>query len=189
MANMGYKVIQYDASISKAPYNHPNIIFIKKFVGARDSEDTISFLSVIKDNNLDENLHNILQCDIEDCEWEMLENIDLDLVSKFFSQIIFEFHNCDIDNESFTQRRLKVLEKLNSKYTPIHAHFNNNGKIIYCDGLLFSTLIEVSYIRNDLVPRNAKYKQGSGYLAELDAPNLANFPDVPIFFDKSFKEI
>ena len=30
MANMGYKVLQYDGSINKGPYNHPNITFYKK---------------------------------------------------------------------------------------------------------------------------------------------------------------
>ncbi len=47
MANRGYKVMQYDASIEKASHNHPNITFIKKFVGAQESHDTISFDFVV----------------------------------------------------------------------------------------------------------------------------------------------
>ncbi|OBV29902.1 hypothetical protein BA723_09990, partial [Helicobacter sp. CLO-3] len=124
MANRGYKVIQYDASIKHAPYNHPNITFIKKFVGAHDSHDTMSFDSVIKSNNLSKDAHNIAQIDIEDAEWDILEKIDLGAISPYFSQMLFEFHNCDPRDEALSSRRLKVLEKILEFYTPIHTHFN-----------------------------------------------------------------
>lgn len=129
MANFGYKVLQYDASIAKAPYNHPNITFHKKFVGAKDGVDTIAFGRIIAENNLSQNACNVLQCDIEDCEWEILEQVDLGEMAKYFPQVLFEFHNCNPNDEKLSQRRLAVLEKLREYYTPIHTHFNCCGAV------------------------------------------------------------
>ena len=134
MANFGYKVLQYDASIDTAPYNHPNITFHKKFVGARDSHNTISFESLLAQNDFSPNACNVLQCDIEDCEWEILENIDLAKVAQYFPQVIFEFHKCYLDNAPFAERRLAILERLRAHYTPIHTHFNCFGAVYYANG-------------------------------------------------------
>lgn len=38
MADKGYEVLEFDASIEKSPYpHHPNIKFFKQFVGVKDS--------------------------------------------------------------------------------------------------------------------------------------------------------
>ncbi|MGX3045767.1 hypothetical protein [Helicobacter sp. T3_23-1056] len=183
MANFGYKVLQYDASIDKAPYNHPNITFYKKFVGARDSHDTISFENLLAQHDFNPNACNVLQCDIEDCEWEILENIDLAKIAQYFSQIIFEFHGCNPNDKSATQRRIAVLEKIKEHYTPIHSHFNSFGAIIYqLNGYFWSSLVEVSYLRNDLVDKDAKKVVGVGNLY-LDSPNeVVGSPDIPVIF-------
>ncbi|WP_258864873.1 hypothetical protein [Helicobacter sp. MIT 14-3879] len=183
MANIGYKVIQYDASISKAPYNHPNIIFHKKFVGVNDGEDIIAFDRLIKENSLNKDCHNILQIDIEDCEWDILDSVNLGLINKYFSQAIFEFHNCNPNDEKLSQKRLRILEKLRDYYTPIHTHFNNYGNVFYNSGLFWCDVIEVSYMRNDLIPKDAKLKIGLGNLTGLDSPNAMYYPDIPILFD------
>ncbi|WP_231860221.1 hypothetical protein [Helicobacter himalayensis] len=190
MANRGYKVMQYDASIEKASHNHPNITFIKKFVGAQESHDTISFDFVVKSNNLNKDAHNIAQIDIEDAEWDILENIDLGAISPYFAQVLFEFHYCDPRNEALTSRRLKALEKILEFYTPIHTHFNHCGqafcvpKALSAESKLYfwCSVVEVSYLRNDLIPKDAVPKSGSGLIAGLDYPNLPNFPDLPIIF-------
>ncbi|RAX54921.1 hypothetical protein CCY99_01905 [Helicobacter sp. 16-1353] len=164
MANMGYKVLQYDASIDSAPYNHPNITFIKKFVGVVESDDTISFERVVRENGLDKSHHNIMQIDIEGAEWDILREVDLGFVAQYFPQIVFEFQGCNPEYPLKLKKRLPALEKLRRYYTPIHTHFNNNGSIFYGKGLFLSNLIEVSYVRNDLV---------AGLVSDLDSNNLA----------------
>lgn len=98
MTEKGIKVIEYDGSIEKCPYKHKNIIFNKKFIGNANDKNTITLEQIIKDNNLTKN-NNILQCDIENCEWDMLKNIDFEILNKYFSQIIFEFHGCNPEEE------------------------------------------------------------------------------------------
>ena len=182
MANFGYKVLQYDASIAKAPYNHPNITFHKKFVGAKDGVDTIAFERIIAENHLSQNACNVLQCDIEDCEWEILEQVDLGEMAKYFPQVLFEFHKCYLDNAEFAERRLAILEKLKRYYTPIHTHFNCHGAVYYANGYFWGAIVEVSYLRNDLVDKDAKLLCGAGNLY-LDAPNAVGYPDIPVIFD------
>ena len=181
MANMGYKVLQYDGSIKKAPYNHPNIKFFKKFVGIKDSSDTITLQTIIKQNNIHTNAHNILQVDIEDNEWDMLENIDLEVLSTYFTQILFEFHNCNVENDELSQRRFKILEKINRYFTPIHTHFNCCGMIFYSKGLFLSDTIEVSYMNNKKI-ESFEYKSGFANIIGLDSPNLAHYPEIPVIF-------
>ena len=182
MANVGFQVLQYDASIDKAPYNHPNITFHKKFVGVKDSHDTISFANLLAQNDFSPNACNVLQCDIEDCEWEILENIDLSQMAQYFPQVLFEFHKCYLDNESFAGRRLVVLERLKEYYTPIHTHFNCFGAVYYANGYFWGAVVEVSYLRNDLVDSAAKLLSGAGNLY-LDTPNAKGYSDIPVIFD------
>ncbi|WP_288644240.1 hypothetical protein [uncultured Helicobacter sp.] len=189
MAQKGYQVIEYDASIEKSPYNHPNITFVKKFVDTEDARDTISFESVIQSQNLDPNAHNVLQVDIEDSEWAILEKADLQLIAKYFPQVLFEFHNCNPCDEALSARRLQILSKINELYAPIHTHFNHHGRAFYAimdneykNGLFWCDTIEVSYIRKDLLPHDAKPLSGVGLRVGLDTPNSLFFPDLPLVF-------
>lgn len=181
MANIGYKVLQYDASINKPPYKHPNITFHKKFVGVKNSDSVISFERLITQNDLNKNECNVLQCDIEDCEWEILEQLDLGILSEIFPQILFEFHNCNPESEALSVPRLAILERIKSHYTPIHTHFNNHGAIFYANGYFWGDTVEVSYLRNDLVRGDAVLLKGVGNL-NADAPNAKGYPDIPVIF-------
>lgn len=184
MAQKGFKVIEYDGSIERSPYNHPNIIFHKKFIGNANNENTITLSQVLKDNNLDETLPNILQCDIENYEWDMLENIDIYLLSKYFSQVIFEFHGCNPEEQNGVEKRISLLKKLNEYFIPIHAHLNNHGKIFYSNGLFFSTTLEVSYLRkNELSSIQVlDYRKECGNLQNLDFPVWPSNPEIPLRF-------
>ncbi len=182
MANFGYKVLQYDASIDKAPYTHKNITFHKKFVGAKDSADTIALARIIAENDLSQNACNVMQCDIEDCEWEILEQIDLGEMAKYFPQVLFEFHNCNQNDEKLSQRRLAILEKIKAYYTPIHTHFNCCGAVYYANGYFWNSLVEVSYLRNDLVGKDTTLLCGVGNI-HIDSPNIKGEGDIPIIFD------
>ena len=178
MAQRGYQVVEYDGSIEQCPYNHPNIAFHKRFVGV--GENCISLSSIIEDNHL-KKMANILQVDIENAEWEVLEQVDLALVAEYFTQVIFEFHGCNPEEDEDAKRRLKVLEKINEYYEPIHLHFNNHGKIFYSQGLFFGTTLEVSYMKKGEIPFS-KEKVVEGILEGLDYPNHPSNPEIPIYF-------
>lgn len=185
MADKGYKVLEFDGSIDDTPYpNHPNIHFYKAFVGVSDDASTISLARILAESKLDPSAHNILQCDIENAEWEILDAIVMqDLLA--FAQIIFEFHGCDPDDLQGSILRLRVLEKLREHFTPIHTHYNNCAGI--CLGVIdsiaypFCHSLEISYLRNDLVPSDARLVSGLASIA-LDSPCSANKADIPVIF-------
>lgn len=188
MAELGYEVLEYDGSIAHSPYTHPNITFHKKFVAAHDSDSTITLNTLIKDNRLDSTQANILQIDIENAEWEMLEGIEIESLTENFAQVIFEFHGCNPEEREGFLQRITQLKTLNQYFCPIHLHFNNHGKIFYSKGLFFSTSIEVSYINRKYLKGlgfNANQKIEQGILKGLDTPTWLPNPEIPIRFKES----
>lgn len=185
MAELGYEVIEYDGSIAHSPYTHSNITFYKKFIAAYNSDSTITLDTLIKDNQLDSTQANILQIDIENAEWEMLEGIKIESLAENFAQVIFEFHGCNPEEREGFHQRITQLKRLNQHFCPIHLHFNNHGKIFYSKGLFFSTSIEASYINRKYLKDlglNANQKIEQGILKDLDSPTYLPNPEIPIRF-------
>ncbi|MDY5184437.1 FkbM family methyltransferase, partial [Helicobacter trogontum] len=182
MANMGYQVLQYDASIKKAPDTHKNMIFHRKFVGAMRDHQTITFEDIIQQYSFDEKAHNILQMDIEGAEWEIFEKLDFNILEKYFSQIILEFHDCDPRSSLQTERHVAILEKFHHAFHPIHLHYNPNGYNFYVKDRFMSSLLEVSYARKDLLPKDFALRNECGDIPYLDYPNLEKQPNIPILF-------
>ncbi|WP_238386977.1 MULTISPECIES: FkbM family methyltransferase [unclassified Campylobacter] len=186
MANLGYKVIEYDASIEQSPYTHENISFHKLFINASKDEQSITLKDAIEQNKLDEKAHNILQIDIEYAEWEVLKHTDMNLLNQYFSQVIFEFHGLNPEENDAVSEKLEILHKLNENFASIHFHFNNHGKIWYSKGLFFSTTIEVSYVRKDLLEaqfgKNLALRK-NGILKGLDYPVDVAVPEIPVLFE------
>lgn len=182
MANMGYQVLQYDASIKHAPYNHPNIIFHKKFAGIHQDHQTITLEQILQDYRFDPQAHNILQIDIEGAEWEIFEQIDFSLLERYFAQIIVEFHNCDPRSIVKTKRYTEILSRFRKAYQPIHLHFNPCWGVFYVKDQFFAPLLEVSYARKDLLPPHLTLRESCGDIAQLDYPNNDMLPNFPIRF-------
>ncbi|STQ85553.1 hypothetical protein LS73_008455 [Helicobacter muridarum] len=186
MANMGYKVIEFDGSIEKSPYDgHENIEFVRKFVGMVDNDNVASLEKILSDFSFNPQSHNILQCDIEGAEWNVMQRIDIDLIARNFSQMIFEFHNCYPDDTQNSQKHFEILEKINKCYVPIWTHYNSIVNIFICDVdntmLTFCPSVEISYLRKDLVPNGAKPIR---FLAnDIPEPNDNEVkPDIPVLF-------
>ena len=141
--------------------------------------------TLLKDNQLDSTQANILQIDIENAEWEMLENINIETLAQNFAQVIFEFHGCNPEEKSGFHQRITQLRRLDKHFCPIHLHFNNHGKIFYSRGLFFSTSIEVSYINRKCLKDlgfNESQKIEQGILKDLDSPTWLANPEIPIRF-------
>ena len=182
MANMGYQVLQYDASIEKAPDTHKNMIFHKKFVGATRDHQTITFDDIMQQYSFNEKDHNILQMDIEGAEWEIFERLDFSIFEKYFSQIILEFHDCDPRASLQTERHVAILERFHHAFQPIHLHFNPYGHNFYVKDRFMANVFEVSYARKDLLPRDFTLLNECGDIPNLDYPNGEKLPNIPISF-------
>ncbi|TLD80073.1 FkbM family methyltransferase [Helicobacter sp. MIT 05-5293] len=183
MAKMGYQVLQYDASIKKAPDTHKNMIFHRKFVGTIRDHQTITFEDIMQQYSFDEKAHNILQIDIEGAEWEILEKLDFSIFEKYFSQIILEFHDCDPRKSLQAQRHISILEKFRHAFQPIHLHYNPCHYHVYVKDRFMSSLLEVSYARKDLLPKTFILRNECGDIPNLDYPNHEWLLNIPILFE------
>ncbi|WP_328588082.1 FkbM family methyltransferase, partial [Helicobacter vulpis] len=182
MAQMGYLVLQYDASIEQAPDAHPNIIFHKKFVGTRCDPQTTTLEQILLDYSFDPKAHNILQMDIEGVEWEIFEKLDFKILEKHFAQVIVEFHACNPCAILQAHKKFEILERLQRVFQPIHLHFNSCGRCYYVQDRFFGDLLEVSYLRRDLLPFLPPLRNACGNIKGLDYPNEERLPNIPIIF-------
>lgn len=181
MANRGFKVYQYDASIEEEPDKHPNIFFNKYFIASSPTPDgpCKTITQVLSENNHEHENDIILQMDIEGSEWDFFSDITVETMLKF-KQLIIELHHINDSPEKYN-----ILKKIRQTHTPIHYHYNNNTrKCVYFPKANFiysEHVIEVSFVRsndfnfikcNDYFPTN------------LDNRNNKKWPEIPIgYFD------
>ncbi|MDR2695815.1 MAG: DUF268 domain-containing protein [Deltaproteobacteria bacterium] len=179
MAERGFKVHQYDASIADTPTPHPNIIFHPYFImdGGALPDNARRLSQELIANGDWKTKDIILQIDEEGAEWDIFAAMGETALKKF-RQIIVEFHYLN-----FNVEKLSILEKLLATHTPVHVHYNNNGKTFkYINNFIYQPyFLEISYARNGdytFTPCNNYFP------TPIDAPNVQDKPDVPIgFFD------
>lgn len=169
-----------DASIDKLPSHHNNFTFHKKYLSSTNSETTISIEKILRNMSLEPEDDLIMQMDIEGAEWEILEKVSLDLLTRF-RIIVIEFHQFRrIFNDVKELKKVsKIFEKILSKFYVVHAHNNNCCPRIKIDDKYFSDLVELSFIRKDRV------RQTQGYVQlphELDQRNVTSNKDFHLHY-------
>jgi hypothetical protein len=177
MVKRGYEVWQYDGTIGRPPYDHPQIHF-KKFniSGSENPQPNERNLRQI----IDENGHRkakdiILQCDIEGSEWAMLKTARTEDLLKF-SQINLEIHASLPQFSGEWRQCLGLLKKLNETHQVIHIHANNYvfGKVLKNFRIL-PAVFEVSYVRRDFCQFTECMEE---FPTGLDFPCDPNMPDI-----------
>lgn len=135
--------------------------FIPKWVRP-EGENSVSLKEWVEEMEGLEGSDLLLQMDIEGGEWENLDHIDLDTLSRF-RILCIEFHGFFADRQPDAQERsLRVLSKLESIFVPVHVHPNNVGGLIEVPGSAFNftAMMEVTYLRKDRV-KGRKLKSAS----------------------------
>jgi len=127
MMAYGYDVWQYDGTIEGPPYNHPRIHFKPFNISGEEypRPNERNLRRIIEENGHRDATDIILQCDIEGCEWSMLENARTEDLIKF-TQINIEFHDLHPFGNAWL-RKLRLLKKLNETHQITHIHANNAG--------------------------------------------------------------
>ncbi len=177
MAKQGIKVHMFDHTVKKPPTNFKNSQFYK--IGIRSSKTNKSrklllLGDILRKIGLEDNENLILKIDIEGAEWDILAEIDAATLTKF-DHIIIEFHDLDLSN----LKQREILEKLKINHGIIHVNPNNYSKIMSFEGYLIPNVLEVTYIRNELL----KNYKGSEY----STLTYKNDSRVPSFSNKIFR--
>ena len=178
IADLGIPLYQYDHSIDKLPYNHPNFIKWAKIKIASETCPTGSAIS-LKDaflgNSHDAKDDFLLKVDIEGAEWEVFEKIDVEFL-KCFRQIVCEFHYFSKANfKTEFSMMLAAMLNLTSSHVPVHVHGNNFSPFVDLNGIPVPDTIEVTFVRMD---RGSFVDGVDTYPTMIDQPNDPEVEDL-----------
>ena len=188
MAKRGYINHMYDHTVPKAHAVGDQFIFNRYGVGAKDGGQLKTIETIVRENKHENYNDIILQCDIEGAEYDIFTNTPQDIL-KCFSQIIVEYHSldkCILDMTNFMRGRMEhwhyqkmkdTFSVLAENFTPYHVHGNNFRGTFLIEGQQVPEVIEVSYVRNDLV-KFSDEKQT--FPTKLDFPNWTSKPDLQL---------
>ena len=107
IANLGYKVYQYEANYPQTFKQHENFVYKQMYITGLSLMEEIT-------NNSHESRSIFLSMDIEGGEYDVLLSMP-DQVLDRFNQICFEMHDV-----LYHPQALSLLDRLNQKFTIIH---------------------------------------------------------------------
>lgn len=168
----------YDHTVSGLPSKNNSFSFKKQGIAGRKYGSFDTFHNHLIENN-DENKKILLKLDVEGAEWGILEKI-IDESSENILAIILEIHK--LYKYSRIMSYIRVLEKINSKFTLVHLHGNNYCKSFIIGGKEISDALELTLINNNLI-RSKSVMRGS-LPSDKDYPNLQGRRDLPLDFWK-----
>lgn len=154
-AQKGVRVHMYDHTISTLPTEHQNFDFHREGIGPIEiPEVPIGTLEKHMMNAEVLSDRNILKIDIEGAEWDVLSVVSEELLSKF-EQILIEVHMLTyLEHASHNEKMFRALQKLTRTFTLFHVHANNWSPLAFVGGFPVVDVLELSFIRSNLVSRS-----------------------------------
>ena len=170
------KSFMADASVKKTPIEDENFNFIPKFLGSVTAGNIITLSDWMQKSIGDDKNQKILQMDIEGGEYGVLTLEDSKTLASFAVMVI-EFHWLDqIFQPNFLKMMSAIFEKIYKNFSICHVHPNNCCGIATLDEIPVPRVMEVTFIRNDLVPRSVAKNIELPH--ELDRKNILLHPDL-----------
>ena len=166
----------YDHTVRALPLEHPKFYFKKQGIAEEKYGPFDTFENHLKENG-DGAKKIMLKMDIEGFEWRII----YDIVEKFsdnISVLIMEIHR--LYRYEKIIKYIKTLKKINSKFTLIHLHGNNNSEIFKFANFNISSVLELTFINNKFAAKKniLPYALPSKY----DYPNIAGKKDIVFDF-------
>ena len=180
-------VYAFDPFVEKPEFNSELFKFYQIGCGKkRSNTKTLDFRSLKEILVILPRIPDLVFIDIEGDEWDLATDVSLLNQSQ---QIIMEFHNLDkVIDDIFYSSVLNMLKKLLESHTPIHIHGNNCGPTVPIGGAAWPSILEVTFLRNDLFGLAGLKNNYGPFPTTLDSPNSDLRPDLnlsPFFGDFS----
>jgi hypothetical protein len=128
------KCVAYDGTIQKLPKESVDIVFIKKNIGAENSDKVTNLHEIIDANN-----NIFIKMDIEGGEIPWINSLNDTQLNKF-DQIVMEFHR------PFSATEVSVFDKINKNHLLIHFHANNCCGSRMHGGVKIPNVFECTYL-------------------------------------------
>lgn len=145
------KSFMADASVDKAPVDDPNFDFDKLYLGNRTEGHVITLSDWMAQKVADTDTGLVLQMDIEGGEYEVLVVETMTTLERF-SVMVVEFHGLEnLRDTYFLKLFSSVFEKLSGAFSIVHLHPNNCCGFERVCGHDVPRVLEVTFLRTDLV--------------------------------------
>jgi hypothetical protein len=179
IANFVSTVHLYDHTIPELPTSlesNTNIEFFRNGLGAARNDVFVTLEDCF--NKFPVNSQFILKVDIEGDEWQVFSAIERNLLTRC-QQIVVEFHGLlGLHDELFFKTMMKTLGNLAISHSPVNVHPNNWGRVELISGVLVPDVLEVTYVRNDLLSKKISDKEPVG----LNYPCNPNGDEIELMF-------
>ena len=178
LADKNIDIFMYDHTIEKLPFEnkrfHWKKIGLTEKMGKGNNMKTL--YELIQENGHSNEKNMILKIDIEGQEWNVFNKISEDILTQF-KYILVEFHF----NNKFASHYLQVFKKINRSHQIFHLHCNNYGSIIYFDGNIICSALEISF----LIKKNNKFMKYNDFfpIRNIDYKNNKNKIDMNLFLN------
>ncbi len=173
----GIKCFLADASVDSLPIENKNFHFLKKFLGNNTFGNVITLSDWIDQSIGKDNAPRLLQMDIEGAEYDVLTYESVETIGSF-SVVIVEFHGLEnLFDRYFLRMVATIFEKFYKNFKIAHVHPNNCRGIFQIDGIGVPPVMEVTFVRQDLISKCVN--QSTVSLPHiLDQKNIGHHPDV-----------
>ncbi len=174
------EIHMYDHTVDRHNSDDPNLVFHKVGIGSSNTDKLKTIEQIIKDNGHNDVGNMVLQCDIEGAEWDIFTSSSQKTLCQF-SQMTIEFHwlgdmlTNDVKHPDGYDKIVNTFKTLRENFTPYHIHGNNHARSFSINEKTCAEVIEVSYIRNDLVEFT---DDDVIFPTKLDNPNNANGKEI-----------
>lgn len=175
-AQAGIPCFLIDGSVNGPAVVHENLFFERLWLGTEPlGSESTSLEKWVRDKAPDSN-NLLLQMDIEGAEWEVVTEVNKDLLRRF-QVIVIEIHNLGTKMIKIEQRAkvIKFIRALTRDHFVAHFHPNNCCPVVQVEGIGVPNVVELTLLRKDkwMPPRRAF----ASLPHELDVPSTAG-PDV-----------
>ena len=178
MAERGYEVYMYDHTIDSLPYEREEFHFHRcGIMNVAHVSPPLETLENLLQYNSHMDVNNmILKMDVEGAEWEILADMNVNILARF-DQIALEYHGLLAADEEKEKLVFSALSKINSTHKLIHLHGNNMGTSIRLCDRCFPDALEATYVRKGL-PSIIWSNAEVNLPIDIDEPNDPHRPDL-----------
>lgn len=172
----GIKSFLADYTVAGPPSDLPDCDFVKKFVGAANSNHVMTLDRWVEEKCPDAATGDlILQMDIEGAEYETLLATSVGTLRRF-RIIVLELHKLNhLDNRLYFRMVDAAIRKLLEYFEVAHLHPNNAGGMTRFAGIEVPRVVEITFLRKDRVISKTPVKE---LPHRLDVRNVAAQQDI-----------
>jgi hypothetical protein len=171
------KVHGYDHTIEGISTKHPQLFtWYKKGLSGTSQQDTDNFLNHYKQLNISKRV--LLKVDVEACEYEWLQNTNIQELANITTCIVLEVHM--LHDDSFREQFISCIEELNKHFYLCHIHGNNYAPTFNYEGHDVPMVLELTFVPKDTVTEVSLSVES--FPTSLDTPNDVTASDINLNF-------